>query len=94
MNVIVKIWQKYREGKLTEAILRRVKEALIRRLKQVLNITPFYFYKEGIFKDDWQGSVNDFDQYEKNIQAIAENIKNLSKINQNATLIISIQLLL
>lgn len=64
MNVIVKIWQKYREGKLTEAILRRVKEALIRRLKQVLNITPFYFYKEGIFKDDWQGSVNDFDQYE------------------------------
>lgn len=29
----------------------------------------------------YSSQMNDFDQYEKNIQAIAENIKNLSKIN-------------
>ncbi|MHC4843946.1 MAG: GNAT family N-acetyltransferase [Planctomycetota bacterium] len=66
MDVTEKIRQKYREGQLTEAIVKKLKTVLIRRLDQVLKITPFYLYQEGIFRDDWQSFANEFDQYEVN----------------------------
>ena len=64
MNVTEKIRQRYRDGQLTEAIVKKVKTALIRQLDQVLKITPFYLYREGIFRGDRQSFANEFDQYE------------------------------
>jgi GNAT superfamily N-acetyltransferase len=64
MDVTEKRRQKYRNGQLTEAIAGRLKTVLFRRLDQVLKIIPFYLYQEGIFRDDWQSSADDFDQYE------------------------------
>lgn len=81
MNVIKKIRHKYRDGQLTEALVRRVKTVLFRRLRQVLTIKPFYLYKEGIFRDDWQSSVNDFDQYEINFLGY-EDMKEIAALSR------------
>ena len=64
MDLIEKIRQKYRDGQLTEAVVEKVKAVLIRRLHQVLKLTPFILYQEGISRDDWQSTANDFNQYE------------------------------
>jgi GNAT superfamily N-acetyltransferase len=81
MNVTEKIRQEYRDGQLTETIVRRVEKVLFRRLGQVLKITPFYLYQEGIFRDDWQSSANDFDQYEINFLGY-EDMKEIAALSR------------
>ena len=82
MDVIEKVRQKYRDGQLTETIVRRVKWVLRRRLQQVLKITPFYLHKEGIFRDDWQSIANDFDQYEINFLSY-EDMKEIAALSRD-----------
>jgi len=65
MKVIKKIWNKYRDDQLIEAILWTLKKTPFNPLRKIgLELIPFYLYEEGLFGDIWKGRKDDFDKYE------------------------------
>jgi GNAT superfamily N-acetyltransferase len=64
MNVLEKTRQKYRQGLLTDTIVRKLDKFLFRKLSEKgLKIIPFYLYEEGIFGADWKIYRDGFNEY-------------------------------